>query len=60
MNGLYTTKPFRVSPHLLFCQRLLGVRPKEYENLGDGVDPLYDAPRWSRADQADRCQDSIQ
>ena len=27
MNGLYTTKPFRVSPHLLFCQRLLGVRP---------------------------------
>ena len=26
MNGLYTTKPFRVSSHLLFCQRLLGVR----------------------------------
>ena len=28
MNGLYTTKPFRVSSHLLFCQRLLGVRPR--------------------------------
>ena len=27
MNGLYTTKPFRVSSHLLICQRLLGVRP---------------------------------
>ena len=27
MNGLYTTKPFRILPHLLFCQRLLGVRP---------------------------------
>jgi len=28
MNGLYTTKPFRVSFHPHFCQRLLGVRPR--------------------------------
>jgi hypothetical protein len=33
MNGLYNTKPFSVFPHLLFCQRLLGVRPGNMKTL---------------------------
>ena len=60
MNGLYTTKPFRILPHLLFCQRLLGVRPRNLRTSETELTLSIMRLPVPRAGKGNRCQDSIQ